>query len=361
MSNNVRKPIIAMDLSTQGKGGGPFTSTNRIMSSNLKEKYDFVVIDYDPTIGRGISIKRIFELRSQLLKLKPDLVHFTGLSLVGFHIAVACFLARVDKKIVTIHGSTSDSIEFPFIKRMILTKIIEPLTLLISSEIVGVSDYVSNTKVPNMFQYKNFGTIYNLPPEGIQKENKISIQDLGFDEGDVIVTSVGRVNKEKGFHILEQAIKEFSCTTNVKFIIVGEGDYLKEMKNNLKEQYEAKQICFLGYRDDVQSINDISDIFVLPTLHETLSIALLEASASNLPLIGSNTGGVPEIIESGFNGELTEPGNSQSIAMAITKLVESPELRSIYGNNSSLKLKNKFSKKSIEAKLERLYSQSLSK
>ncbi|WP_156490543.1 glycosyltransferase, partial [Oleiphilus sp. HI0086] len=255
----------------------------------------------------------------QILDINPDIVHFTGLQLSGFHMAVACHLAGVHKTVVTIRGSSTDAIEFSPIKRFMLAKVLEPFTLALSKKIIGVSDFVTTSKVANVFSKKVFGTIYNFPPlKKISSSSKVVTRDdLGFSGEDIIVVTVGRVNREKGLHILESAILNIGIRNNIKFIIVGEGDYLSQMKTNLSEQIAEGQVKFLGHRDDIFDINRLSDIFVLPTLHETLSNALLEASCAPLPLIASNTGGVPEIVQTGFNGVLVEPGDAEGLAKAI--------------------------------------------
>jgi len=356
-----RKPIIAMDLSTQGQGGGPYMSTIRIMSSSLSNKYNFVKINYDPLMGRGISVRRILDLRRQITKLRPDIVHFTGLSLSGFHLAVACFLSGITRTVVTIHGTSTDAIDFHPIKKIILAKILEPFTLLISKKIVGVSDFVTFTKIGKMFRYKIFGTIYNFPPEYEQILSKDEYRKkLLLGSSDIVISSIGRINKEKGYHIFEETIKYFSNNKSIKFVIVGDGGYLYEMRKNLISQVESGQVIFLGHQDDVKSINFAADIFVLPTLHETLSIALLEASTAGLALVASDTGGVPEIVETNHNGLLVPPGDSKALVNAIKKLVDNPLLIKKYGNNALLKVNNKFSKKNAEKKLELLYSQLLS-
>jgi glycosyltransferase involved in cell wall biosynthesis len=362
MSNNIRKPVIAMDLSTQGKGGGPYTSTTRIMNSSLKEQYEFAVIYYDPTIGKSISLKRILHLRSQIKEIAPDIVHFTGLSLQGFHLSIACLLAGVERTVVSIRGTSSDAIYFNPLKRFLLAKLLEPITLLIATKIVGVSNYVSSEKVSQTFHKKLYGTIYNFPPIVFPEFDKINYREkLGLPLDSIIISSVGRITKEKGYHILEEAITYFKNQSKVKFIIVGEGEYLTTMRSNLYEQVSSGQVIFLGYSADAQNINFAADIFVLPTLHETLSNALLEASKAGLALVASDTGGVPEIVETGYNGELVPTGEPWALMQAIQKLVADPKLIREYGDNALIKVNSKFSADTIETKLEQLYSQLLSK
>ncbi|MBV1911776.1 MAG: glycosyltransferase [Kangiellaceae bacterium] len=357
---NKNKPLIAMDLSTRGKGGGPYTSTTRIMSSTLANDYDFEVINYDPSIGRGVSLKRILNLRNQIKKIDPNIVHFTGLSLQGFHLAVACYLAGARKNIVTIRGTSTDAIYFNPIKRFLLARILEPLTLIIASKIVGVSDYVSTNKIAQRFKHKSFGTIYNFPPKNQPILSKLEYRKLlSIVDDDIVISSVGRITKEKGYHILADAITHFSTQPKVKFIIAGEGDYLEPMKVRLNEQVTSGQVTFLGYCDNAQDVNFSADIFVLPTLHETLSNALLEASKAGLPLIASDTGGVPEIVESGYNGELFPTGDVIALVNSMQKLIDNPELRRQYGVNALFKVNEKFSVLAIEKKLGLLYAQLL--
>ena len=88
------------------------------MNSNLKSDFDFEILHYKTELGGKISLKRIFDLVSQIKRIKPDIVHFTGLQLSGFHIAVACKLAGIKDNILTIRGTSWDMLEFNPIKNI---------------------------------------------------------------------------------------------------------------------------------------------------------------------------------------------------------------------------------------------------
>lgn len=350
------KPLIAMDLATSGFDGGPYISTVRVMNSNLKEKYDFISFSYKTELGRGISIKRILDLRKQLRQINPDIVHFSGLQLSGFHIAVACKLAGIRRTVVTIHGFSGDALDISRIKKSLLTFIIEPLTLILSKKNYGVSEYVVSRKMVRIFNRKCLGSIYNLLPFPYNDEKLFSLrEELGIASTDILVVSVARIRKDKGYHILDQTISKLSNDLKLKFIIVGDGDYLLEMRRRLKVQESNGQVFFLGYRKDIQRILKDCDIFVLPTLHETLSIALLEASIESLALIASNTGGVPEIIEHGYNGLLVSPGSVDELKDAIDLLSKNAHLRKKFAQNAEIRVKEKFSSKIIESKIDAVY------
>ena len=354
--NSKDKPLVAMDLSITGKGGGPYTSTTRIMQSNLKNKYDFKIISYDTCLGRGVSLKRILDLKRQILKLKPDIVHFTGLQLSGFHLAVACKLAGIKNTVVTVRGFSGDMIEFNPIKRILLTFILEPLTLLLTRKVYGVSEFVASRKLLKLFSFKSMGAIYNFPPEPCMEEGRGRFRyEHGMSSTDVVAVSVARINKEKGYHILEGAIKRFQGIPNLKFVIVGEGDYSAKMQFNLQGQISSGQVKFLGYRDDISYILNDCDFFILPTLHETLSVALLEASMAGLALVASNTGGVPEIVADGYNGLLVTPGDVQELVESIGEVYKNNKLRGEFSSNALKRVNEKFSKDSIESDIDTIY------
>lgn len=348
------KPIIAMELSSVGKGGGPYTSNIRIMNSPLSEKYDFRTIRYKTELGRGFSIKRIKDIVRQIREIQPDIVHFAGLQLSGFHMAIACKIAKVDKTIITVHGFSGDALYFNPIKKFITTYLLEPITLLLTARIIGVSEFTSNRKLIKIFKNKSCGAIYNFPPQPVKTDFEIR-KELDFGPSDIIIVTVARIVRDKGYHIFDEAILRFKDVENLKFLIVGDGDYLPEMKLKLTNQIDSKQVFFLGHRDDVQQILKGCDIFVLPTLHETLSIALLEASVEGLALIGSNTGGVPEIIEHEYNGILVEPGNVDELAEAIDLLIKNTDLRIKLAKNAKVRVAQKFSSEIIEAKIDAAY------
>ena len=81
-----------------------------------------------------------------------------------------------------------------------------------------------------------------------------------------MVLSVARINKEKGYHVLEEAIQQLDDIKNIKFIIAGDGEYLQTMKTNLSNQVKSKKVLFTGYVSDPAMLYNEADIFVFPNL-----------------------------------------------------------------------------------------------
>ena len=352
-SYNIR---IAIDLANDGAGGGPYTCTLRLVESELNQNYEFIIINYDNTLGKWISIKRILNLRNQILKAQPDIVHYTGLQLSGFHMAVACLLAGKRKTIVSVHGFSGEAIYFNKIKKFFVTFLFEPLTLLLSSKVVGVSQYVHSRPLIKTFARNKSNFIYNLPPLPNKLCEPLKLREkYNWNNNEIIIVTVARITKDKGYEVLTDAILKFESLETIRFVIVGDGEYLEEMKVRLQEYTKTKQVIFLGYQKNVQSILNESDIFILPTLHETLSVALLEASSSGLALLGSNTGGVPEIIEDNINGFLLEVGNSMDIIEKIQFFSKNRDCIKKFGTEAQRKISQKFNSSNIVKDWTKLY------
>lgn len=336
----LKKPIIAMDVNSS-KRGGPYVATKNIMDSFLKDEFEFHEIIYNNSLGRFISWKRIKNLKNQIQQIRPDSIIINGLQLSCFHVCVAAWLSGVKSRIVTIHGSSTEAIGLPWYILKLLY-IIEFLSLALCTSFYGVSKYASSISATKWFRNKNKGYVYNVAAP-ITHLDKKSRSQLGIKDTDIIVSSSGRIIKDKGYEYLAKAIKDIH-NQNIKFIIIGDGNYLEELRNFLTKEIDTGRVILTGFTENVYEYLNISDIFILPTLHETLSVSLLEASAMSLPLISCNVGGVPEVVNE-TNGILIPPGDTVAIKEAIEMLAENAMMRQQMGENSLKHLKRTFDNK----------------
>ena len=138
------------------------------------------------------------------------------------------------------------------------------------------------------------------------------------------IVCISRLIERKGISFLLEAIKKLK-NKKIKLILVGKGKQEDELHQLAKDLEITDRVEFKGYvdHDDIADIYQESDLFVLPSFNEGMSNALLEAMASGLPVISTDTGGTSELIDG--NGILIQKGNSDEIAQAISTVMNDPE------------------------------------
>lgn len=155
----------------------------------------------------------------------------------------------------------------------------------------------------------------------ISTKNKLSIKQQ------IKIVSTGRLVKLKGYEFSIRAIKKLIDEgIEVDYIIIGSGELLDELTRLAIDLQIEQKVHFLGTKSESQ-VRDIlqkADIYIHPSLTESLGLAVLEACAMSLPVVASKVGGIPEIIQDNVNGLLVEPGDSDALAKAIKNLVYNP-------------------------------------
>ena len=359
MKNIKNKKIkVMMHYVMPGALGGPNILYDRIVDSKLlNEKYDFVKLNQNRVAGGKLSISLIIELSRAIKKHKPDIIHISGMQSAGFHCMLSAVLAGCKNRVITTHGFAGDDLSINNIKKYAFNYVIEPLTLLMSKKVQCISQYTLNKKMVKKYAKDKAVCIYNFPPEGTANSNarKELRKELKINEKDIVFTSISRIVIDKGYKNLAEAIKMSSKLENIKFLIVGSGKYEKELIEYLDNDLKNKKVIFLGRRDDIMDILSASDVFILPTLHENLGNVFLEASKAAIPSIGSNLGGIPEIIDNDYNGKLINPCDPNSIYSAILELYYDTDKRELLGKNALVKVNTFFNSELISEDFNMLY------
>ena len=185
---------------------------------------------------------------------------------------------------------------------------------------------------------------------------------LGIPSGVEMVVSAGRLSPEKGHQFLVEAIGMLQGSSNkTHFVFCGEGPCQKELETRSKE-LGISEIChFVGFRRDLKEIFQAMDLMVLPSLTEGLPNVILEVFACGKPVVATEVGGVPEIVEDGVNGILVPPGRSKLLAEAIKNFLATPEKRRMMGEAGYQKVKSEFTFESQTKKLESIYLEVLNR
>ncbi len=171
--------------------------------------------------------------------------------------------------------------------------------------------------------------------------------------------TAGRLSPVKNHRTLISAFgKVAERHSHAHLLIAGDGEMAGQLRDLVTRSGLQEQVHFLGFRRDMPHVLRALDVFVLPSLREGFGLALVEAMASGLPVIGARVGGISEIFGEGDFGQLIEPKDADDLADAMNRMVEaSPERLSAMGQAARRRALGDFSAERMIADYERLYEQ----
>jgi glycosyltransferase involved in cell wall biosynthesis len=167
---------------------------------------------------------------------------------------------------------------------------------------------------------------------------------LGIPEGETVFGTVGRLVTTQGQTYLIDAFSEVGKNVpGARLVIIGDGPLFKKLLKKVEKLEISSRVLFTGYRKDVLELIRGFDVFVLPSLAEGLSIALLEAMASRLPVIASNVGGIPEVFGGCHCGRLIPPRDNAALTSAMLEIGSlDKETRKLRGERGRRRIEEEF-------------------
>jgi len=142
-----------------------------------------------------------------------------------------------------------------------------------------------------------------------------------------VIITIAVLREPKGIQFMIEALPAIlEQFPDVHYLIVGDGEYSAALTELVTALAIKNHVTFAGHRTDIPDLLACSDIFVLPTLKDALPTVLIEALAAERPIVASDVGGVPEIIENGVNGLLVASGDPSKLAEACLRLLKDNEL-----------------------------------
>ncbi|WP_298976336.1 glycosyltransferase [uncultured Roseobacter sp.] len=167
---------------------------------------------------------------------------------------------------------------------------------------------------------------------------------------------VGRLAPVKGLRVLLAALAELSDLPNLRLVLVGDGPDRARLEAAAAPL--GDRVTFTGYlsQTEVAQALQACDIFVLPSFAEGVPVVLMEALASEKPVIATQVAGVGELVEEGKSGFLVPPGDADTLADRIRTLVGDPELRAAMGQHGRAKVVTDFDIRTEAARLATLFA-----
>jgi glycosyltransferase involved in cell wall biosynthesis len=170
-------------------------------------------------------------------------------------------------------------------------------------------------------------------------------QKFDLPQDSIICTAVGRLVRVKGYDVLVSAMQRVASQAPQLFcLIVGEGEAKEDLVAQIRQTDLEGRVRLLGYydRENAMAILKSSDIFVMPSRYEGTPIALLEAAALARPILASDTGGIPELVQHGEHAFLVPPGDPTALAQGLLKLALDREYAGLLGQNAQQRVHKKF-------------------
>jgi len=249
-----------------------------------------------------------------------------------------------------------------YLKRIILKKMAK--CTLESADIVHVISNNLNNIVKSL-GISNTCVIPNAVNTDIFKPfnaNNIKL-NMGYSINDKIIITTSRLTKKNGIDVLIKSFQLLRKNNNDVFLlIIGSGEEKKEiirLINDLNLNHCVKLLGDVPFLQIPDYLN-ISDVFVRPSYDEGFGSSFIEAMACNIPVIGTNVGGIPDIISNNYNGILVNPGDVLELSNKLEKMLDDEQTKITLAINGYDTVYNNFSWGVVYNKIVKMYDEVLS-
>jgi L-malate glycosyltransferase len=191
---------------------------------------------------------------------------------------------------------------------------------------------------------------------GKRQRNSLLRQELALPLSAPLVVVFSRLNQMKGIqYFLDAAAILAGRFPDVRFLVVGDGETRKELEEYACRLGIEHRTVFAGFRSDVPELLSEAAVSVLPSLSEGLSNSLLESMASGVPVVATNVGGNPEVIEDGVTGLLVPRRDPAALAAAVGRMLEDKDLAESFAQAGVRRVAELFSMERSVRETEHLY------
>jgi glycosyltransferase involved in cell wall biosynthesis len=289
---------------------------------------------YFPQVPYVLAPTALFSIASAIRSFKPDvsvcmhLVHFT---------TNAAVLASAMSSVPAFLGIRGPRLSFgstiPDAAKKVFEKTAARVTIGLSTKVIF--DCQASMRSVTIDPQSKGAVVYS----GVDTHRYVPKPK----KGGKTVTFVGGLLATKGVEYLVRAVpKVLKAHPDAVFQVVGEGAPRARLEGLAARLGVSQKVVFLGYRTDVPDILAGTDVFVLPSLSEGVSLSLLQAGSSGLACVATGVGGNLEVIDDARNGFLVEPRSGDALADRISQLLGDPDLRARFGSELRRKVVAKF-------------------
>lgn len=257
-------------------------------------------------------------LKQLIAAEQPDLLHSHGTSAL-LQVGPACLTGTGVPLIHTYHFGN-----YPHIRKSYLWS--DRIFSRLARRCVAVSESQKESVMKHLYVRENkLQVVFNGVPENTFRGDKISRaqarRELGYGEDDIVVGCIAVLSRQKGVIYLLESVRELvESDSRLRFLIVGGGRREQELRDQCSQYGLDGKVQFTGYRSDALRLLGALDIFILPSLWEGLPMVLLEAMATELPIVVTDVADNRNIIEDGVSGLVIPPKDPAAISEALRRM-----------------------------------------
>jgi L-malate glycosyltransferase len=228
-----------------------------------------------------------------------------------------------------------------------------------SDIVTAVSSSLKKETYEKVETTKEIETIYNFVDENIFKVRDAGHlkADFGIGENERVLIHVSNFRKIKRIQDVVETFYQVRAQMPVKLLLVGDGPERRRISDYVQNSPYKEDILFLGKQENVEELFAISDVKLLLSEKESFGLVLLEAMACGVPGVGTNVGGIPEVIDHGENGFIAPLGDITAIANYVLQILKDDETLLSFRKNALHAVAEKFHSTKIVTQYEDLYVQ----
>jgi glycosyltransferase involved in cell wall biosynthesis len=280
----------------------------------------------------------------------------THLAKAGTVGRLAAALARVPVRVHTFHGHVLDGYFSRASTSFFLS--VERLLGRLTTQFVAISPEVAaDLDRLGIGRGKTSIVRLGLELDGLADHPRGALrEELGIPADAPVIGIVGRLVPIKAHELFLGAAEiVLRSRPDVRFVIVGDGELWDELHREVDKRGLAGRVHFTGWRSELAAVYSDLDVVVCCSRNEGTPVSLIEACAAGKPVIGTQVGGIPDIIASGVNGLLVRSGEATALGDAMVELVDSPERCRLMGLAGQRAVRERYGAERMVNELKDLY------
>jgi glycosyltransferase involved in cell wall biosynthesis len=366
----VKQPTVCQLLHSLKVGGAEVLAARLARQLARDCRFLFVCLDELGTLGAelrgegfhvevlqrkpGLDWRCAWRLARFLRREQVDVLHAHQYT-PFFYAVMARLMCRRPAILFTEHGRHFP--DYPRRKRIIFNR----LMLQRRDRVVGVGKAVADALVTNEgIRAERVAVIYNgmdtsLFRPGLHDRDTLR-RELGVGSGDFVIMQVARLDYLKdhatAVRTIQRLVADFPAS---RLLLIGEGPEHDKIAALVEQHRLADHVRFLGLRGDVARLLHAADVFLLTSISEGIPLTLIEAMATGMPVVSTNVGGVPEVVEDGVTGYLAPAADDAALAEHLRRLAQDTLSRGHMGECGQKRAVALFSEREMHARYLDLY------